>query len=264
MIVVVDKARAVNWALAISLHSSRSSTASPLPTFSLFCQKVPHYQSRQALSIRAYTDQPESNGVVQFLGKLQASLPVVGLFSRLATDEGGIGLDRLHYGEFCRKVEKRLSPEAQRAFAEFEYQNGKMARKQVVLLWCWVAAVGAGLLRSEDLLLSARRLRVSMDMDYEMALFDTLIDEGLKRRGKSGAQKQVAMEARVAKAMEAIGLCCLGSSSSLSPANAALLSQIMMAVFPSVPFDFMNDVAASMSATPDSTSGSAEGTDDIV
>ena len=49
-----------------------------------------------------------------------------------------------------------------------------------MLLWCWIASVGAGVIRREEILLSARRLRASYDMDYELCLFDTLLDEAFK------------------------------------------------------------------------------------
>ena len=49
-----------------------------------------------------------------------------------------------------------------------------------MLLWCWIASVGAGVIRRDEILLSARRLRASYDMDYELCLFDTLLDEAFK------------------------------------------------------------------------------------
>ena len=54
------------------------------------------------------------------------------------------------------------------------------ARRGNVLLWCWIASVGAGVIRRDEILLSARRMRASYDMDYELCLFDTLLDEAFK------------------------------------------------------------------------------------
>lgn len=56
----------------------------------------------------------------------------------------------------------------------------QVAKPQYVLLWCWAAAVGAGLLKSEDFLLGAARLRVSHDIQYETETFDLLMDEATK------------------------------------------------------------------------------------
>ena len=44
-------------------------------------------------------------------------------------------------------------------------------------MWCWVAAVGAGLVKSDEILLGATRLRVSFDIQYEEDYFSILMDE---------------------------------------------------------------------------------------
>ena len=46
-----------------------------------------------------------------------------------------------------------------------------------MLMWCWVAAVGEGLVKSDEILLGATRLRVSFDIQYEEDYFSILMDE---------------------------------------------------------------------------------------
>ena len=46
-----------------------------------------------------------------------------------------------------------------------------------MLFWCWAAAVGAGLLKSEDMMLAATRLRISFDIVYEEENFTILMDQ---------------------------------------------------------------------------------------
>lgn len=42
---------------------------------------------------------------------------------------------------------------------------------------CWVAAVGAGLLKSEEILEGATRLRISNDLEFEEQNFIALMNE---------------------------------------------------------------------------------------
>lgn len=58
--------------------------------------------------------------------------------------------------------------------------NPQVAKPQYVLLWCWAAAVGAGLLKSDDLIMSAARLRCSYDIQYETENLELLMDDATK------------------------------------------------------------------------------------
>lgn len=60
--------------------------------------------------------------------------------------------------------------------------NLQVAKPQYVLLWCWAAAVGAGLLKTDDLLMSAARLRCSYDIQYETENLELLMDDATKVR----------------------------------------------------------------------------------
>lgn len=46
-----------------------------------------------------------------------------------------------------------------------------------VLLSCWLAAVGAGLLKSEEILEGVARLRLSNDIEFEEQNFIALMNE---------------------------------------------------------------------------------------
>jgi len=46
-----------------------------------------------------------------------------------------------------------------------------------VLLCCWLAAVGAGLLKTEDILEGVSRLRISNDIEFEEQNFMSLMSE---------------------------------------------------------------------------------------
>lgn len=177
-------------------------------------------------------DQPKGGPIGSFLRQLQGSLPIVGLLSRLGADEGGVGSDLLRFGDFVTRVQRNLPPDAAKALAAFHDRHGKAARSQVVLLLCYVAAVGAGLVKSEQLMLAARRLRVSHDLEYELNGFDALLDEAHRRRTKAGAKPvDVPMEVRADKALEALCACCIGSPH-VPAEDADALVAILRGVFP--------------------------------
>ena len=46
-----------------------------------------------------------------------------------------------------------------------------------VLICCWLAAVGAGLLKSEEILAGAARLRISNDIEFEEETFLAMMNE---------------------------------------------------------------------------------------
>ncbi|CAM6089078.1 unnamed protein product [Calypogeia fissa] len=179
---------------------------------------------------RAYLE--TNNPVMKFLNRVQGSLPVVGLISRLLSPEGGIGSDRIRFEEFCTRVGRNCTLQDSSAFYRIAAKYGKTAKAPFVLIWCWAAALGAGLLRSEDLLMGATRLRVSYDIQYEVENFDLLMDEATKKREKSGSSvPDVPMESRAEKALEAMCICCTGRKD-VAEEDAPLFSTILKVVFP--------------------------------
>lgn len=95
------------------------------------------------------------------LRKVQGALPVVGLISRLATPEGGIGSDHLAYPEYCRAVFEAAPEGFQIAVAELQTRYGKAAQRRYVLLCLWMVQQGVGLMPGKSIVDAARRLRVS-------------------------------------------------------------------------------------------------------
>ncbi|MCO5577271.1 hypothetical protein L7F22_031098 [Adiantum nelumboides] len=107
-----------------------------------------------------------------------------------------------------------------------------VARPQYVLLWCWAAALGAGLLKSEDMMMGATRLRATYDIYYEEESLIILMDEATVKRKKSKSPVPfVPYEARAEKALEAICKCCIGKVE-IDEVDADLLIRILQGVFP--------------------------------
>ncbi|KAI8541495.1 hypothetical protein RHMOL_Rhmol08G0065500 [Rhododendron molle] len=103
-----------------------------------------------------------------------------------------------------------------------------------VLLCCWLAAVGAGLLKSEEILEGVARLRLSNDIEFEEETFLSMMNEAKEKRAKLNVQTPVVpMEARAEKALEAIYVCCFGRDP-MEEEDERLLCIMLNAVFPSV------------------------------
>ena len=94
---------------------------------SYFClgHKVSSRRIAGAVKARASAERPilEQPSWVQ---RVVGSLPFVGLALRLSAEEGGVGSDRLHYAEYCTRVENRLPATVKVALADFEQAFGKV------------------------------------------------------------------------------------------------------------------------------------------
>lgn len=77
--------------------------------------------------ILCYVEPPKSGPLTSFLSKLQGSLPIVSLVSRLASDGGGVGNDRIKYAEFISRVEKYQTKDGKRIFDAFSERYGKVS-----------------------------------------------------------------------------------------------------------------------------------------
>uniref|UniRef100_A0A1J3I390 Photosystem I assembly factor PSA3, chloroplastic n=1 Tax=Noccaea caerulescens TaxID=107243 RepID=A0A1J3I390_NOCCA len=185
-----------------------------------------------ALSIRAYIEKP--NSFSSFANKVIGSLPVIGLLARILSDEGGVGRDLVDFAEFRKRVGNKCTPMDSRAFYEFQQRRGKAGEPLYVLLCCWVAAVGAGLLKSEEILEGVTRVSISNDLEFEEQNFIALMTEARQRRAKLNvAAPTIPMELRVEKALEGIYACCFRRGV-IEEEDEELLQVMLTAVFPSV------------------------------
>ncbi|XP_075494167.1 photosystem I assembly factor PSA3, chloroplastic [Primulina tabacum] len=206
--------------------------------------------------IRAYME--ESASISGFVSKLIGALPVVGLLARIVSDEGGVGGDLIDFAEFRRRVGKKCSVNDSRAFYDFQDRHGKTGEPLNVLMCCWLAAVGAGLLKSEEILEGVARLRISDDIEFEEENFIAMMNQARERRAKSSGVlvPTIPMEIRAEKAVEAIYVCCLRGDP-IEEEDVADLSIILNAVFPAVGQREMDRIVK------EKVKRLAEGTDEI-
>ncbi|KAK8566044.1 hypothetical protein V6N13_021119 [Hibiscus sabdariffa] len=190
------------------------------------------FNGAYSLVIKAYMENP--NSISGFANKVIGSLPIIGLVARILSDEGGVGGDIIDFAEFRRRVGKKCTVTDSRAFYEFQERRGRAGDPLYVLLCCWLAAVGAGLLKSEEILEGVARLRISNDIEFEEQTFIAMMDEARERRAKSNAgAPTLPMEVRAEKALDAIYVCCFGRDP-IEEEDESLLNIMLTAVFPTV------------------------------
>lgn len=159
---------------------------------------------------------------------------MIGLVARIFSVEGGVGGDIIDFAEFRRRVGNKCSVNDSMAFFQFQDRRGKPGDPLYVLLCCWVAAVGGGLLKSEEILEGVARLRISNDIEFEEENFFAMMKESKERRIKmKSPAPNIAMEFRAEKALEAIHICCFGRDP-IEEEDVKLLAVILSAVFPTV------------------------------
>ncbi|KAG8067941.1 hypothetical protein GUJ93_ZPchr0005g15120 [Zizania palustris] len=138
----------------------------PVPCASARRQRL----RRRHGAVVAYME-PNPNSPASIAGRLIGALPVVGLVARILSDEGGVGGDMIDFAEFRRRVSKKCTVMDSQAFYDFNERRGKTGDPFYVLLCCWLAAVGGGLLKTEEILEGVARLRLSNDIEFEEETF---------------------------------------------------------------------------------------------
>ncbi|KAK2994076.1 hypothetical protein RJ640_024340 [Escallonia rubra] len=235
-----------------SLQPSTQASANPLHIYSATCrptspsllylrqlyktrattQAKPNSCRNGVLLVKGYME--ETGSVSGFANKVIGALPVIGLVARILTDVGGVGGDIIDFAEFRRRVGKNSSVNDSRAFFEFQERRGRSGDPLYVLLCCWLAALGAGLLKSEEILEGVARLQLSNDIEFEEETFIALMNEAREKRAKLGVSTPtIPMEIRAEKALEAIYVCCFGRDP-IEADDERLLCIMLNAVFPSV------------------------------
>ena len=107
------------------------------------------------------SDGSAATGFGKLVQQVRGALPIVGLLSRLASPEGGIGNDDLAYTEYSRAVFDAAPQGFQIAVADLQNKHGKAAQRRYILLCLWMVQQGVGILPGKSIVDAARRLRVS-------------------------------------------------------------------------------------------------------
>lgn len=181
--------------------------------------------------------QPEGFGekLMRVAGKVRDGLPIVGLWSRLTATGGGVGSEELMYPEYCRKLIDNAPEGFDQAVFEWEQLYKPEGTRRHTLLCLFMATSGPGLVGSRQIILAARRLRVTFDAEMEMDRFQMTREEAAKAydlverpRGTQNQCINIAVDS----------LCTLGpglkDGMPLKGKPAELLVKIVTAAFPDV------------------------------
>ncbi|KAG1676253.1 hypothetical protein FOA52_006471 [Chlamydomonas sp. UWO 241] len=181
--------------------------------------------------VRAQADGSFFASIARIAKKVQGSLPIVGLISRLTAPEGGF--DDLAYPEYARSIINTSSVEFRDAMNEFEGRRGRLAGSRWVLLMLWMAKTGTGLVPPKDVMNAAKRMNVTQDMEIEMDRFAANREKAVKKYDMV-APPEPRVSDQLAVAVDGIAMLCLGlkEGEPLPEADVATLSAVLKGAFP--------------------------------
>lgn len=165
------------------------------------------------------SDNPLLAATKRLARTVQGGLPIVGLLSRLAAPGGGVGWDELAYPEFARALVDTDASESGSRWAEaataLAKAHGPCAQSRNVTLCLWMAAAGGGgLVASRAVILGARRLTVTQDIEIEVDRFAgaraAALEQGGSRAAKLAPRPRPSPQAAVDLAVDALATLCLG------------------------------------------------------
>lgn len=113
--------------------------------------------------------------------KVQSSLPVIGLISRLATPEGGVESEELAYPEFCRATYDNADEDFKMACYELEVATGQASMRRNLMLVLWMVKFGVGVIANKSIVLAATRLGATGDLEIEIDRFEQMRREELAK-----------------------------------------------------------------------------------
>ncbi|GAQ81943.1 hypothetical protein KFL_000950190 [Klebsormidium nitens] len=179
------------------------------------------------------------NSFGRFFKKVLNSTPILGLVSNLAVDAGN---SFVHYSQFGRQVADKATRATDEAFADLEAIHGKPARFGHVLFCCWIASSGAGLLRRDDVLVAAKRLRYSLDLQFEVENQERLMQEAVAKVEKLKKPfPDPPLVARMDVAVQTLCKCCIGRDY-ISEEDSRILQLVLKACFSEATSPMIEDV----------------------
>ncbi|PNW85374.1 hypothetical protein CHLRE_03g183400v5 [Chlamydomonas reinhardtii] len=197
-------------------------------------RKVANSSRRACVVVKAEQKGDFFSGIKAVAKKVQGSLPIVGLVSRLAAPEGGF--DELAYPEFCRAMIDKCPVSYRIAQAEMEKKYGKPANSRWILLVLWMTKMGVGLVPAKDIISASRRLRVTQDIEIEMDRFEQA-KAGVLKKYSMVSRPEGKLEDQLGVAVDALCTLCIGLKDGEAVPEPAvpLLRDIVGGAFPEAP-----------------------------
>lgn len=182
------------------------------------------------------SDNPLLAATKRLARTVQGGLPIVGLLSRLAAPGGGVGWDELAYPEFARALVDTDIVDGGSRWAEaataLAKAHGPRAQSRNVTLCLWMAAAGGGgLVDARAVIMGARRLTVTQDIEIEVDRFTGARAAALEGGGETRyvPRPRPSPQAAVDLAVDALATLCLGlkDGDPVADSDALLLQSLV-------------------------------------
>ncbi|GAB5356676.1 hypothetical protein AAMO2058_000310000 [Amorphochlora amoebiformis] len=134
------------------------------------------------------------------MAQTMAGLPIIGLLMQLTNAEGGLDRNSLRFSEFARRILDNVSPQFYTAVEELRSMRGPEISFSTCVYSLWTAAYGAGLMDRITVLDTNRRLAITMDLEYEMATYEDLRDNLIRRKKSQGVE--IEQDATISEQVE--------------------------------------------------------------
>lgn len=203
-----------------------------------------HVRASRVVVVRAAQSEDSFMDKVKMMAKkVQGSMPIVGLVSRLTSPEGGF--DELAYPEFARMSFEKSSEPFRFAMDGMEKAHGKMATSRWVLLMLWMCKQGVGLVAPRDIINAARRMRVTQDMEIELDRFEGAKQVALKKY-EMMAKPEGKLQDQVTLAVDALCVLCIGlkDTENVPESDVPLLVGLVQETFPAADVDLIKSIIA--------------------
>lgn len=171
--------------------------------------------------------------VARVAKKIQGSLPIIGLISRITSDEGGF--DELAYPEYSRSVINSTSVQFKTTLGDLEKRHGKLAVSKYVLLVLWMVKTGSSLVPAKDIINSMRRMRITQDIEIEIDRFAGNREKAIKKFAMMTIPEGKPRDKAIL-AVDALSVLCLGIKDGdlLDVEDSNLVGNIVKGAFPEV------------------------------
>eukprot|EP00470_Lotharella_oceanica_P005060 CAMPEP_0170175842 /NCGR_PEP_ID=MMETSP0040_2-20121228/8842_1 /TAXON_ID=641309 /ORGANISM="Lotharella oceanica, Strain CCMP622" /LENGTH=247 /DNA_ID=CAMNT_0010417965 /DNA_START=196 /DNA_END=939 /DNA_ORIENTATION=- len=126
------------------------------------------------------------------MSKALAGFPIVGLLMQLANAEGGLDGGSLRFSEFARRILDNVDEKFYNSVEALRSTRGQEITFSTITYCLWTSAYGAGIMPRQEVMDTCRRLSISRDLEYEMAMYEDARDSLVRRNMQMGVQEQQA------------------------------------------------------------------------
>jgi len=212
---------------------------------------------------------PEDQKVVEEesqVSKALASFPIVGLLMQLATAEGGLDGGSLRFSEFARRILDNVEERFYESVEALRSIRGQEITFSTITYCLWTSAYGAGIMPRQEVMDTCRRLSISRDLEYEMAMYEDARDSLVRRNMQMGVEQdqQATLKDQVELSVDCLArLLQLKQGTDIPEGIQPHIATIVQECYPSAPESMVDEAiqtAAIRTAKPRKPAGKSSET----